>query len=87
MRATTVAMVCPIHGFIKGSECPHCEKIERVNNVATHDWIKQGDWEHITGTPLKFNSKEELVAACKKHNCIPRAFIKPKSQGSGYEIG
>ena len=77
------------HGFYRGSECPKCVKAQSKNtlNIITNDWIKQGTWEHIDPRQpnMRLNSKRELIEACEKRGLIARAFLKPKSQGKGYE--
>jgi hypothetical protein len=35
---------------------------------------------------MRFNSKAELIAACKQRGLIPKAFLKQKSQEKGWTI-
>jgi hypothetical protein len=82
----TVALICPKHGFIKGDHCPQClEEKKEIAAVHTHDWVK-GWWEHIDKEPIYIESKEHLFKECEKRGVMPRAFMKPKSQGAGFEI-
>lgn len=91
-----ICMVCPTHGFQRtGGACPVCvEESMRSNtiniNPITHSWVSQGEWEHIDprNPHLRFNNKKELIDYCKKmsnseRDLIPKAFMKPKSQGKG----
>jgi len=95
MSRQTVALICPKHGFKLGSACSECEAVKsrETIHINTYDWIKEGTWEHIDprNPNLKFNSKEELQDYCRKmstseRDLIPKAFLKPKSQGKGYEM-
>jgi hypothetical protein len=82
----TVAYICPKHGFSKSDHCPKCHKeVEETTAVHTHDWVK-GTWEHIGPEPIKIESKEHLIRECEKRGVMPRAFMKPKSRGQGFEI-
>ena len=91
-----VGYICPTHRkFILGESCPECitERKKNTLYITTYDWIKQGVWEHIDprNPDLRFNSKDELLDYCEKmsneeRDLIPKAFMKPKSQGKGYEI-
>lgn len=56
--------------------------------INTNNWITQGEWEHIDpkNPHLRFNSKEELLAKCAEFGVMPRAFMRRKSQGNGWEI-
>lgn len=85
----TIAGICPKHGFWRGEHCKQCRKESKNTvNIITNDWIKKGVWEHIDPKQpnMKLNSKEELRRECEKRNMIPKAFLKPKSQGKGYEM-
>ena len=72
--------------------CGWWDKICHCNDVSIHfntdSWITEGVWEHIDPTQpnMRFNSKQELFDACEKRGHIPKAFLKPKSQGKGWEI-
>jgi len=85
----TVAMICPKpgHGFTRGDHCPKCEKevIGTGPSFISHDWVK-GVWTDIGPEPIKIESKEHLFRECEKRGVMPRAFIKPRSQGVGFEI-
>lgn len=53
------------------------------------DWV-EGWWENIAPQPIYIKDKYHLKEVCKKYSTkdreiIPKAFIKPKSQGKGYE--
>ncbi len=84
---TTIAMICPKHGFFKTDHCPKCsqESEHKTASIHTHDWVR-GVWEHIGPEPIYIESKEHLFRECEKRGVIPRAFMKPKSIGQGYEI-
>lgn len=63
---------------------------EGVRTQRSKDWV-QGWWEHIAPQPIYIRDKYELKAACQKwskitgREFIPKAFMKPKSQGKGFE--
>lgn len=82
---TTVAYVCPKHGFFRNDHCPKCHKEEEGIAIQTHDWVK-GVWTDIGPEPIKIESKEHLFRECEKRGVMPRAFMKPRSQGPGFEI-
>ena len=79
--------MCKKHPNWPIDECVWCGHKASTPHIATEEWIRQGTWEHIDpkNPNLKFNSKAELIAACDKFGVMPRAFMKPKSQGRGYE--
>lgn len=90
-RGITICGICPHHGFWKGDHCSKCVEEDKSNKspaVHTDEWVKQGTWEHIDPRQpnMRFNSKKELIAACKERDLAPRALIKPKSRGKGWEI-
>jgi len=84
-----VAIICPAHGFTQGSSCPQCTETRPKDtlHINTYDWVKQGVYEHIDPSQpnMGFNSKEDLKVACEKRGLLAKAFIKPKSQGKGFE--
>lgn len=83
---TVVAIVCPSHGFVKADHCPKCrEESNKTAAVHTHDWVK-GVWTDIAPEPIYIESKEHLFRECEKRGVMPRAFMRPKSQGQGFEI-
>jgi hypothetical protein len=83
---TTVALICPRHGYKKGDHCEECvESAQSTTAIHTHDWVR-GYWEHIDKEPIYIESKEHLIHECEKRGVMPRAFMKPKSQGKGFEI-
>lgn len=89
-----IAGDCRSHGFYRGECCPQCAKEQEgikkdTLYITTYDWVKQGTWEHIdpTNPNMRFSSKSELKAACERRGLLARAFMKPKSQGKGYEHG
>lgn len=63
----------------------HCSSVDV--GVIDHAWIREGVWEHIDPHQpnMRFDSKEELIRECKKRGQIPKAFMKPKSQGKGWD--
>jgi hypothetical protein len=81
-----VALICPIHGFVKGEFCDECSKEAKTStiNIHTHDWVK-GWWDHIDREPIYIESKEHLRRECEKRGLMARALMKPKSQGHGFE--
>jgi len=85
-----IGLICSKHGYQRGSHCPGCESLTPKDtlNIITYNWVKQGEWEHIDPwTPnMRFDSKEELIRECEKRDLYPKAFMKPKSRGQGYEI-
>ena len=83
----TVGIICNIHGYVNGDHCPKCERHNSVRSpgVVTHDWVK-GVWTDIGPEPIMIESKEHLIRECEKRGVMPRAFMKPKSQGQGFEI-
>ena len=81
-------MVCPKHGFVCGDHCPKCAEKEYSADtpyVKTDAWVK-GYWEHIDSKPIYIESKAHLFHECEKRGVIPRAFMKPRSRGPGFEI-
>lgn len=89
---STVALICPKHGFVKGDHCPQCRKdpSKRAKfgaNIITDDWVKQGTFEHIdVNQPnMRFDSKKELIKACESRGLYAKALMKPKSRGRGWE--
>ena len=80
-----VAIACAKHGFFRNDHCPKCHKEEEGIAIQTHDWVK-GVWTDIGPEPIKIESKEHLFRECEKRGVIPRAFMKPKSSGAGFEI-
>jgi len=82
-----ISLICPSHGYVKGDHCPKCaENAARDTvHIKTDEWVK-GMWEHIDTKPIYIESKAHLFHECEKRGVMPRAFMKPKSQGRGYEI-
>lgn len=83
-----VAGVCSRHGFYRGSHCPVCAgaRPKSTLHVITHNWIKTEKFEHIDpNQTMRFDSKKELIAACERTGNYCKAFMKPKSQGKGWE--
>ena len=85
-----VAGICRKHGFWNGEGCTICdaEKPKNTVHINTYDWIKQGTWEHIDPAMpnMRIESKEQLKKECESRGVIPKALMKPKSQGKGFEI-
>lgn len=85
-KRTVIGYGCPRHGYTRGDHCPKCAKEEAAAPaVHTHDWVK-GVWTDIAPEPIYIESKEHLFRECEKRGVMPRAFMKPKSQGQGFEI-
>lgn len=63
---------------------------EGCRTERTKDWIR-GWWEHIGPEPIFIQDKYHLKQECIKwgkvrdQEIIPKAFMKPKSQGKGVE--
>jgi len=83
---TTIAIVCPKHGFFRSDHCPKCTKENDGGvHIKTDEWVK-GIWTDIGPEPIMIESKEHLFHECEKRGVMPRAFMKPKSRGQGFEI-
>lgn len=83
---TTIGYACSTHGYFRSDHCPKCEEESTTSTaVHTHDWVK-GVWTDIAPEPIYIESKEHLFRECEKRGVMPRAFMKPKSQGAGFEI-
>lgn len=56
--------------------------------VIDHAWVKNGTWEHIDPKQpnMRIESKKQLIEECNKRGLMPKAFLKPKSQGKGWEV-
>jgi hypothetical protein len=81
----TIAIICPVHGFIKSDKCSECEKdVKHSIHVNTGAWV-EGWWDHIDREPIYISSKKQLLDECEKRGLMARAFMKPKSQGRGFE--
>jgi hypothetical protein len=81
-----IGFACPQHGYTRGEHCPKCEQSDAsTTSVHTHDWVK-GVWTDIAPEPIYIESKEHLFRECEKRGVMPRAFMKPKSRGNGFEI-
>jgi len=86
MSKTVVALICPRHGYMLGDHCAKCEDVKGEGvRVNTNDWVR-GWYEHIGPQPIYIRDKQHLFQECEKHGNMPKAFLKPKSQGKGYEI-
>jgi hypothetical protein len=66
----------------------HCSSNGGFPGVITDEWVTKGEWEHIDPTQphMRFSSKQELFRECEKRNLMPKAFMKPRSQGKGNEL-
>jgi hypothetical protein len=54
--------------------------------VNEDEWIN-GTWEHLGPEPVHITGgRKQLVEECKKVGLFPKALMKPKSQGKGWEI-
>jgi len=84
-----VALICPRHGYVKGAACPQCVAKAKGDpiRVNVQDWVKQGVWSDVDPDQpnLRVSSKSELIAACERTGNYPKAFMKPKSQGKGWD--
>ena len=81
-----VSLICRKHGYVKGDHCPQCSGRDMGDPVRinTFDWVAKEDWSDIE-PGLKVSSKQELMQHCDRTGNYSRAFMKHKSQGSGYE--
>lgn len=86
-RGIVVSHICPKHGYQEGADCPKCQEAAPVTSPAVHtdEWIP-GWWEHIDTKPIYIESKKHLFAECEKRGHLPKAFMKPRSQGEGWEL-
>jgi len=69
MKGVTIAMVCPKHGFIRGSSCPKCVEDVKGDGPAVHIF-KPMVYTDICETPILIESKQHLKRECKKHNVV-----------------
>ena len=84
-KGRRVAGICPTHGFYKGFGCGLCVKMNQSTcHINTYDWV-EGWYDHLDPEPVYIHGKEHLFSECKKRGMIPKAFMKPKSQGKGWE--
>jgi len=87
MKRTIAAHICPKHGFQHGdtcSECISCESTIASPAICTNSWVP-GWYENIAPEPIYIRDKRHLFAECEKRGCLAKAFMKPKSQGMGWE--
>lgn len=90
MTVRRVGIACPKHGYFQHPSCPICESHKaacaEINapNINTESWVP-GWYEHIDSKPIYIESKKHLIHECEKRGSFARAFVKPKSQGAGYE--
>ncbi len=86
-----------INIIVKDNQRPHREDI-RTEGVDPHgnwrrspegrriarskDWVA-GWWDNIAPHPIYIRDKQHLKEVCNKYGVIPKAFMKPKSQGKG----
>ena len=61
-------------------------KKDRTFNVNTGNWV-EGWYEHIDSKPIYIHNKKHLIHECNKRGLLAKAFMKPKSQGAGFEHG
>ena len=88
MGATTIALICPRHGFILGDHCQKCdlEKPKDTVFLNTGTWVT-GFYEHIDPKgPIYIESKAQLKMECLKRGLMAKSLMKPKSIGQGYEM-
>lgn len=82
------AHICPKHGYKQGAKCDECVEMQEAPQspaIRTDSWI-EGMWEHIDTKPIYIRNKQHLYEECTKRGQIPKAFMKPKSQGKGMEF-
>ena len=69
LSGKTVAIICPSHGFVRGSYCPKCrEERKKAVGGPNIQVFKPMIYEDICETPLLISSKRQLREECKKHN-------------------
>lgn len=55
--------------------------------MVNDDEMWNGEWEHIAPEPIRITGgRKELIEVCKRHRVMPKALVKPSSQGKGYEM-
>jgi len=87
---TTLAIICPHHGYFDASECPVCKKEREEEqekhtlHINTSEWVK-GWYEHIDTAPVYIDSKTQLAKECEKRGLYAKAILKRNSQGRGHK--
>jgi len=66
---TTLALLCPTHGFVRGDHCPHCRTKEEVNAPSVHIF-KPMVYTDICEEPLLIESKAQLKRECSKRGLV-----------------
>jgi hypothetical protein len=63
----------------------HCSSVSL--NIIDHSWVSRDTWEHIDPKlpRMKIESKKQLIHECEKRGLLCKAFMKPRSQGKGFE--
>lgn len=88
-QRTRIALVCPKHGYVKGETCPLCVKEVKGDPIRVNvgDWVTKETWSDVDPKQpnLRVSSKRELIEACDRNGSYAKAFMKPKSQGKGWE--
>lgn len=88
MGDTTIALICPRHGFTYGDCCQKCAEEEPKDTlyINTENWVV-GDYEHIDPKgPIHIESKAQLKEECLKRGLMAKSLMKPRHQGAGYEM-
>lgn len=60
------------------------ETARQIKRRGGNNWI-EGWWENIGPDPIYIKDKAHLKRECQKRGVIPKAFMKSKSQGKGFE--
>jgi len=56
-------------------------------NLLEDDATWNGVWDHIAPEPITITGgRAELLEVCRQHGKAPKALLKPRSQGKGYEV-
>lgn len=89
MPRQRIGSICEKHGYVKGEYCEKCYKTpaKKATGIITNEWVTKTEWEGIDpdNPRLRVSSKEELFRHCERTGNYARAFMKPRSQGSGWE--
>ena len=79
-----MTVMCKKHPNWPVDTCAWCTNNRSTVRINTESWVP-GLYEHIDKQPIYIESKEHLFHECEKRGLLAKAFMKPKSQGQGYE--
>lgn len=72
------------HGYKFAAKDPDYME-DGVPAIQTDSWV-EGIWDDIDTKPIYIRDKKHLFQECEKRGHLPKAFMKPKSQGHGWEL-